>query len=337
MKKFLVTGGAGFIGSHIVEALLRQGHYVRVLDNFSSGKKENLSDALNKIDLIKGDIRSPDACDKAARGIDFILHQAALRSVPKSLVNPTEYNEVNIQGTLNLLQAAVKNKIKVFVFASSSSVYGEVKVFPQKESFIPQPISPYALTKLTGEYYCRMFSQHYGLPTVSLRYFNVFGPRQALDDEYAVVIPKFITCMLKNQLPPIYGTGRQSRDFTYIDNVAMANILASCQDKLRGEVFNVASGKDYSVLSLVKILNQLMAKKIKAKFLAKRPGDVFKTLADLSRSKKVLGFKPEIDFIQGLRQTIKYFMVQESIKYFPIPLRKSPKVIAEGDFLEENG
>ena len=195
MKKYLVTGGAGFIGSHIVKALVKKGYFVRVLDNLSSGKIENLKEVKKDIDLVKGDIRSQDLCLKAAKGVDFILHQAALRSVPKSFLNIKEYNDVNISGTVNLLDAAVKNKIKVFVFASSSSVYGETNVFPEKEDFVPAPISPYALTKLAGEHYCRIYSIAYKLPTLSLRYFNVFGPRQSLDDEYAVVIPKFISCL----------------------------------------------------------------------------------------------------------------------------------------------
>ena len=227
MSSFLVTGGAGFIGSHIVEELVREGQNVRILDNFSSGKKENLQGLRGKIELIKADIRSKESCLKACRGVDFVLHQAALRSVPKSMGNPKEYNEVNIGGTLNMLEAAKKNKVKRFVFASSSSVYGDALSFPEKESFIPQPISPYALTKLTGEYYCKIFSFHYGLPAISLRYFNVFGPRQSLDDEYAVVVPKFINCMLKNECPPVYGSGKQSRDFTVVTNVVNANILAA--------------------------------------------------------------------------------------------------------------
>jgi nucleoside-diphosphate-sugar epimerase len=286
---------------------VKKGYSVRVLDNFSSGKAENLKNIINKIDLIKGDIRSSRACQKAAKGASFIFHQAALRSVPKSLASPEEYNEVNIQGTLNLLKAAVKNKAKHFVFASSSSVYGDIKTFPEREDFPPQPISPYALTKLTGEYYCRMFSYHYGLPTVSLRYFNVFGPRQSLDDEYAVVIPKFITCMLKNKPPPIFGTGRQSRDFTYVENVVDANILAAGKPGLRGEVFNIAGGRDYNILELIGILNVIMGKKIKPVFLALRPGDVFRTRADLTKVRRVLGFRPGVDFITGLKSAIKYF------------------------------
>ena len=307
MKKFLVTGGAGFIGSHIVDTLVKKGYSVRVLDNFLSGKIGNLKSSLKGIELIKGDIRSKSVCLKATKGIDVVLHQAALRSVPKSLVNPGDYNEVNIQGTLGLLQAALKNKVKKFVSASSSSVYGDVKIFPEKEDFLPQPISPYALTKLAGEYYCRLFSHHYGLSTVSLRYFNVFGPRQALDDEYAVVIPKFIDCMLKNKRPPIFGNGKQSRDFTYVDNVVQANILAAFKAGLRGDVFNVASGCDVTILELVGALNKLMRKDIKPVFLPLRPGDVFRTLADLSRIRRSLGFKPKVDFVSGLKLTLEYF------------------------------
>lgn len=307
MKKYLVTGGAGFIGSHIVEALVAGGNFVRVLDNFSSGREENLRPFRSRIEVVRGDIRSEKTCDKATKGIDFVLHQAALRSVPKSLASPGEYNEVNIQGTLNMLNAALKSKVKSFVFASSSSIYGDVKDFPEREDFLPQPISPYALTKLTGEHYCRMFSYHYRLPTASLRYFNVFGPRQSLDDEYAVVIPKFISCLLKGQSPPIYGNGRQSRDFTYIKNVVAANLIASSKRSLNGQAFNVASGRDYTVLELVALLNKIMHKHIPPTFLSKRPGDVFKTLADLRLSRRVLGFQPKVDFATGLRLTVEYF------------------------------
>ncbi|MCM8782472.1 MAG: SDR family oxidoreductase [Candidatus Omnitrophica bacterium] len=312
MSRFLVTGGAGFIGSHIVERLLKEGHFVRVVDNFFSGKRENLAFAYElrntNYELIEGDIRDFSTCQRACRDIDYVLHQAALRSVPKSLSVPYEYNQVNIQGTLNLLRAATKNKVKVFVFASSSSVYGDTDSFPEREDFLPQPISPYALTKLTGEHYCKIFSLHYGLSTVCLRYFNVFGPRQSLDDEYAVVIPKFISCMLKGESPPIYGTGKQSRDFTYVENVVEANILATrIPHQMIGKVFNIASGRDYTILELVRILNKLLDKDIKPIFLDPRPGDVFRTLADLSQAKKMLGFRPKIDFIQGLRLTLKYF------------------------------
>jgi nucleoside-diphosphate-sugar epimerase len=307
MKRFLVTGGAGFIGSHIVEALVKRGHFVRVLDNFSSGNKNNLSAILNKIELIKGDIRSKKACLKATKGIDFVLHQAALRSVPKSLSQPHEYNAVNITGTLNLLEASRRNKIKSFVFASTSAIYGESNKFPEKEDNAPKLISVYPLTKLTGEYYCRVFSRNYGLNTVSLRYFNVYGPRQSLDDEYAVVIPKFINCALNNKKMPVYGTGRQSRDFVYVADVVEANMLAVAKKGLKGEVFNVASGKTYTILGLAKKLNEITGKDIAPLFLRERPGDVFKTLADISKAKKVLGFKPTVNFLEGLRLTVAYF------------------------------
>jgi len=314
--RFLVTGGAGFIGSHIVERLLKEGNFVRVLDNFSSGKEENLSFALKKgaipdFELIKGDIRDKDTCNRACRGIDYVLHQAALRSVPKSMNAPHDYNAVNIDGTLNMLEAARENKIKRFVFASSSSVYGDIDKFPEKEDFLPEPISPYALSKLTGEYYCRIFSRHFGLETACLRYFNVFGPRQALDDEYAVVIPKFIHCILHDEQPPVFGTGKQSRDFTYIDNVVEANILAATKGLYRGtllhEVFNVANGKDNSVLELVNLLNKIIGKNIKPVFLPVRSGDVFRTNADISKIKRILGYSPKVNFEEGLRKTVEYF------------------------------
>ena len=312
MSRFLVTGGAGFIGSHITQALLKNGHSTRVLDNFSSGKQENLGFIRQlknpgAFELIKADIRDKEACQKACRGMDFVLHQAALRSVPKSLDNPAEYNQVNIQGTLNMLEAALRHKIKCFVFASSSSVYGERIRFPEREGDLAQPVSPYALTKLAGEYYCKIFTVNYGLNTVSLRYFNVFGPRQSLDDEYAVVVPKFISRMLGDERPPVHGTGRQSRDFTYVANVVEANLCAVKKNNLKGQVFNIAWGRDYSILELVAALNKIMDKQIKPVFEPKRKGDVFRTLADMTQAKKRLGFKPKIDFLKGLELAVEYF------------------------------
>jgi len=335
--RYLVTGGAGFIGSNIVESLLKDGHFVRVLDNFFTGKRQNLSFAIDHqpstidpkikgtvpaFELIEGDIRDKSTCEQACKGIDYVLHQAALRSVPKSMQDPESYNEVNIGGTLNMLQAAARAKVKRFVFASSSSVYGDTDKFPEKEDAFPLLISPYALTKLAGEYYCRIFSEHYGLETVCLRYFNVFGPRQALDDEYAVVIPKFIHCILHDEQPPIFGTGKQSRDFTYIDNVVEANILAATTPSPhRGEgqgegsdgqktfhgVFNVANGSDHTVLELVDLLNKIIGKNINPKFLPPRPGDVFRTLADITKIKEILKFKPKVSFEDGLRKTVEWF------------------------------
>ena len=311
MSRFLVTGGAGFIGSNITERLLKDGHYVRVLDNFSSGKEINLcftKTLTSKVfELIKGDIRDKAICDKATTDIDYVLHQAALRSVPKSMKDPESYNDVNINGTLFMLQAASKNKVKRFVFASSSSVYGDVDKFPEREDFLPALISPYALSKLANEYYAKIFAEFFGVPSVALRYFNVFGPKQALDDEYAVVIPKFITCILNDEQPPIFGTGKQSRDFTYIDNVVQANVLAATTPDIKFEVFNVAAGSDNTVLELVSLLNKIIGKDIKPTHLPIRPGDVFRTCADISKIRKILKFDPTVNFEEGLRRTVDYF------------------------------
>ena len=310
--KFLVTGGAGFIGSHIVEKLLKDGCFVRVLDNFSSGKRQNLTlvgadSKGNQFELIEGDIRDKSACLKAAEGVDYVLHQAALRSVPKSMKIPHEYNAANIDGTLNVLEASLENKVKRFVCASSSSVYGDTDKFPEEEGDFPKLISPYALSKLANEFYCRIFTENFGLETVALRYFNVFGPRQALDDEYAVVVPKFIHCILHDEQPPIFGTGKQSRDFTYIDNAVQANILSATTKGIKHEVFNVAFGKDTTVLGLVDSLNKIIGKDIKPKFLPVRLGDVFRTCADISRIKAKVGFEPQINFEDGLKKTVDSF------------------------------
>jgi len=307
--KFLVTGGAGFIGSHITDALVKNGDKVVVLDDFSSGRRENLETILDKIELVEGDIRDKAIVSKVMRGVDYCLHQAALRSVPKSLGDPGLYNDVNINGTLNILNAAKEAKVKRVVLASSSSIYGETDKLPEKEDFLPLLISPYALTKLAGEYYCRIFSQIYGLETASLRYFNVFGPRQSLENEYAVVIPKFITCMLKDEEPPVHGDGKQTRDFTYIANVVQANIKAATTPGIKCEVFNIACGKAYSVLDIVKYVNKILKKDIKPRLGPIRPGDVKYTLADITKAKKLLKFNPDIGFEEGLERTIEYFRV----------------------------
>jgi len=347
--RWLVTGGAGFIGSHIVERLLRDGHFVRVLDNFSSGKIENLaftietrdalrstpyalriSDALHStpyalrtdnFELVRGDIRDSSLCDFSCRDIDYVLHQAALRSVPKSLDIPHEFNAVNIDGSLNILEAALKNKVKRVVLASSSSIYGDAVSFPQKESDPPRLVSPYALTKLAVEHYSRVFSLTYGLETVNLRYFNVFGPKQALDDEYAVVIPKFIDCMLRDEQPPVHGDGKQSRDFTYIDNVVEANILSATFPSNRypltanrSLVFNVACGETHSILGLVGVLNKIMGKEIEPLFEPKRAGDVFKTLADITRICSVINFRPKVSFEEGMRRTVEWFSERMAVE-----------------------
>ena len=312
MAKYLVTGGAGFIGSHLVEDLLKQGESVVVLDNFSNGKQENIDAALAGISnpdfkLVKGDICDLDACKKACNGVDYVLHQAALHSVPKSMKNPYDYNHVNIDGTLNLLNVSGKCGVKRFVMASSSSVYGNTDVFPQREDIYPRPISPYALSKLAGECYCRIFSENFGVEAVALRYFNVFGPRQALDDEYAVVIPKFINSILNDEQPPIFGDGKQSRDFTFIKNVVQANLKAATTEGVSGEVFNVACGEDNTVLSIAELINKFTGKSITPKFLPVRQGDVYKSLADISKIKAMLKFEPEFGFEQGMKITFEWF------------------------------
>jgi len=304
----LVTGGAGFIGSHIVDELVRQGRKVRVLDNFYAGKIENLNGVIKKIELIKGDIRDKKAVKRAVKGIKYIIHEAALRSVPISMDNPEEFNAVNIDGTLNLLVAARGQKVKRFIFASSSSIYGDTDKFPEKESFVPEPVSPYAATKLMGEIYCRIFWETYKMPTIALRYFNVFGPRQSLENKYAVVVPKFVTCLLKNQPPPIHGNGKQTRDFTYISNVVNANLISlDAKTAAFGKMFNIANGCAYSVLDLVRLLNKIMGKNIKPVFTPLRPGDVMHTCADINLARKYLGFNPGVSLEEGLRKTVEYF------------------------------
>lgn len=314
MNTFLVTGGAGFIGSHIVEELVKRGEKVRVLDNFFTGKRENLQFTqlpnhltTQLLEVIEGDIRDFKKVKEAMKDVNYVIHEAALRSVPKSMEDPHSYHEVNVTGTLNILLAAREGKVKKVVFASSSSVYGETDRLPEKEEFPPQPISPYALTKLAGEYYCQVFSKAYGLKTVSLRYFNVFGPRQSLESQYAVVIPKFITCMLKDESPPIHGDGLQSRDFTYIDNVVKATIQAALVPNLNSEILNVACGNAYTVLDIVKYVNQILGKNIQPTFTPPRPGDVRHTLADVSLMQKKLGLRAEVDFFEGLKRTVEYF------------------------------
>lgn len=312
MKTYLVTGGAGFIGSHIVQRLLEYGHYVRVLDNLSSGKIENLN-AINikqykRFELIKGDITDKKTCIEATKDIKYVLHQAGLKSVPQSFDCPSEYNNVNVNGTLNLLEASVKNKVKTFVFASSSSVYGDVKKFPQREESIINPLSPYALSKMMAEYYCEIFSKtHNNLNTVSLRYFNVFGPRQSMDDEYSVVIPSFITSILNDKQPTIYGNGKQSRDFTFVDDIVNANIFASKVKNLKGQRFNIATGKNISILDLLQMLNKITGKNIKPIFKSERKGDVFKSLADIKKAKKILKYKSFFNLERGLSLTLDWF------------------------------
>ncbi len=306
MSIYLVTGGAGFIGSHIVDALVKVGKKVRVIDNLSTGNAANLAHLINDIEFIEGDIRDTDLLDRAMKDVDFCFHEAALPSVARSVEDPITVNQVNIDGTLNLLFAAKKNKIKRFIYAGSSSAYGDSPSLPKKEDMKPNPLSPYAVSKLTGEYYCRVFYSVYGLETLCLRYFNVFGPRQDPESQYAAVIPKFITCFLNNTAPQIYGDGEQSRDFTYIDNVVYANMLAAKAKNTSGQVLNIACGRRTSLNDLVKLLKNLLPGKIKPDYTESRSGDIKHSLADISKAGRMLGYSPKTSFEQGVKKTIEW-------------------------------
>lgn len=307
MAKYLVTGGAGFIGSNIVEELVRRRAEVRVLDSLITGSMDNLKPFMDKIEFIKGDIRSKDDAARALEGIDYVIHQAALRSVPKSVDDPFTTNDINVSGTLNLLFEAKKAGVKRVVYASSSSAYGDAKRFPQKETDLPMPISPYGVSKLAAENYCVMFAKTFGLETVSLRYFNVFGPRQNPESKYSAVIPAFLFQMMKGDSPVVEWDGKQSRDFTYVGNVVEANLKACTVPGISGEVFNVACGTTTSVIDIVNSLNKILGTNIKPKRAPKRHGDVRKTRADISKLKKLLGMKKFVQFNEGLEATVKWF------------------------------
>jgi UDP-glucose 4-epimerase len=310
MALFLITGGAGFIGSHLVSELLLRGHRVRVLDNFSTGKRENLADVLDRIDLFEGDVRDARAVREALRDVDYVLHQAALASVARSIDNPSETNEVNVQGTLHLLEAARRAKVTRFVLAGSSSVYGAGRRLPKRETMKARPVSPYAITKLAGEQYCQVFFNLHGLETVCLRYFNVFGPRQDPDSQYAAVIPKFIESILNRRPPVIFGDGQQSRDFTYVSNVVEANILACMASGVPGKVINIACGIRHSINNLFGHLQRLLDFQLPAHYAEPRPGDVQHSLADISRAEKLMGYLPAVTFEEGLRRTVSWFQKQ---------------------------
>jgi UDP-glucose 4-epimerase len=319
---YLVTGGAGFIGSHIVERLLKDGKQVRVIDNFVTGKRENLRDHIEKIDLVNGDILDLELVRNALKGVEVVFHQAALRSVPLSVDNPLATNQVNTQGTLNVLLATRDAGVKRVIYASSSSVYGDSPRLPKTEDQATAPISPYAVSKLAGENYCSVFTKVYGLETISLRYFNVFGPRQDPQSQYAAVIPKFIARALKGKPLEVHGDGLQSRDFTYIDDVVQANLLAATAEKGIGEAFNVAKGKAYSLLDLIAALSRILDKNLQWIHTPSRQGDVRHTLADISKARRILGYKVHTEFEQGLYET--YRQLSEST-----PLSESQDTIGE--------
>lgn len=305
MRQVLVTGGAGFIGSHLVEALLARGEQVRVLDNLSTGRREHLAAVANhpNLELLVGDLGDPDGLRAAVRGVEVVFHQAAVRSVPRSVEDPWAAHDVNASGTLRLLLAAREAGVRRVVYASSSSVYGHQETLPLHEGLRPAPLSPYAVSKLAGEHYCRVFASLYGLETVSLRYFNVFGPRQDPASRYAAVIPRFIRAALRGEPLEVHGDGKQTRDFTYVSNVVEANLRAAEAPGVSGAVFNVAGGERHSVLDLVRALEELLGRDLPMIHTPPRPGDVRDTQADVSRTRAALGLVPSVSFRDGLRRT----------------------------------
>jgi len=305
-EQYLVTGGAGFIGCNIVRRLLRDGHEVRVLDNFSTGSRDNLKGL--DIELIEGDLTSYHTVQRAVKGMDYVLHQGALPSVPRSVNDPIASVNVNVLGTLNVLTAAHEARVKRVVYASSSSIYGDSPELPKKETMLPVPKSPYAASKLAGEYLCRAFYETYGLETIMLRYFNVFGSYQNPHSEYAAIIPKFLTAALTDQPAVIFGDGQQSRDFTFVNNVVEANLAAvAAPAEALGKVFNIACGESYSLLQLLDLLEHILGKKIGREFAEPRPGDVKYSLADVSLAQKHLGYIPRVSFKEGLKRTLEWF------------------------------
>jgi UDP-glucose 4-epimerase len=307
MSTYLVTGGAGFIGSHIVAELVERGETVRVLDNFSTGRLENIAPYLDHIDLIEDDVRHLDVVRAVVKDASYVLHQAALPSVPRSIADPLSCYEVNTMGTLNVLIAARDAGVERVVYASSSSIYGDTPVLPKRENMAPNPLSPYAAAKLAGENCCKVFFEIYGLPTVRLRYFNVFGPRQDPTSQYAAVIPKFIAMMLNGKQPTIFGDGLQSRDFTYVDNVVYANLLAAHAPSGISGTFNAACGERHTLLSLVATLNNILGLEFEAIYGPPQTGDVKHSQASLEAISRALSYQPQVCFEEGLRRTVAWF------------------------------
>ena len=309
MALYLITGIGGFIGSSLARALLARGEQVRGVDNFSTGNRENIKDIRDRIDFREADLLDLDAMHKACAGVDFVLHQAAIPSVPKSVIDPLGSNRANIDGTVNVLVAARDAKVKRVVYAASSSCYGDTPTLPKHEAMKPDPISPYAVAKLAGEHYMISFYRCYGLETVALRYFNVFGPRQDPSSPYSGVLAKFITVMLRGEQPTIYGDGEQSRDFTFIDNVVEGNLLAckAPSAKAAGQFFNVATGQRITLNETFKLLQGLTSYKGQPKYESERGGDIKHSLADISKAEAGLGYKPSVNFEEGLRRTVEWY------------------------------
>jgi nucleoside-diphosphate-sugar epimerase len=306
-KTFLVTGGAGFIGSHIVHRLQKEGARVRVVDNLSTGKKERLRDIDSSIELIEDDLTDRRVCDRAVQDVEYVLHQAAVPSVQRSIQDPLETNRANVMGTLNLLESCRQHGVRRLVYAASSSAYGDTQVLPKKEDMAPNPLSPYALQKFVGERYCKLYNDLYGLETVSLRYFNVFGPSQDPWSEYSAVIPKFATRLQSRQPLVVFGDGEQSRDFTYVDNVVEANILAIKAQRTAGAVINVGCGEGLTLNRLIRFLEEILQVQAVVDYEPPRRGDVRHSLADISLARDVLGYQPKVTLVEGLRRTVEFF------------------------------
>jgi len=308
MKKYLVTGGAGFIGSHIVSRLVNDGAQVRVIDNLSTGRIERIGHLLSAIEFVDGDLANESTAREAVDGIDFVVHQAAIPSVQRSLLDPIATNRANVVGTLNLLESCRRVGVRRFVYAASSSAYGNTEVLPKHEDMAPNPMSPYALQKYVGEQYCKLYFELYGLETISLRYFNVFGPGQDPHSEYSAVIPKFINCLLNKQPIRIYGDGEQSRDFTFIENVVEANMLALNAADVGGQMCNVGCGERISLNRLVGLIEGEMGVSARVTRVEPRLGDVRHSLADVSRARALLSYHPKIGVEEGLRRTIASYL-----------------------------
>jgi UDP-N-acetylglucosamine/UDP-N-acetyl-alpha-D-glucosaminouronate 4-epimerase len=309
--RYLVTGGSGFIGSHIVKRLVDTGAFVRVVDNLSTGRSERLENFRASIEFVQGDLVDEQVSDSAVKDIDYVLHQAAVPSVQRSIEDPLGTNRANVTATLNLLESCRKQGVRRLVYAGSSSAYGDTEVLPKVEKMVPKPLSPYALQKLVGEYYCKLYGELYGLETVSLRYFNVFGPGQDPHSEYSAVIPKFVSRLLAGQSITVYGDGEQSRDFTYIDNVVQANLLALRAREASGKVCNVGCGQRLSLNRLIQVLENILNVQAKVVRAAPKPGDVRHSVADIGLARAVLGYEPKVDAAEGLRLTVEAFVGSE--------------------------
>ena len=307
MHKYLVTGGAGFIGSNICRRLVKEHCFVRVVDNLLTGKRSNLAPIADKIDFVEADMGEPEMARRVCKDIDVVLHEGALPSVPRSVDDPASTHRHCVDATFTLLMAARDARVKRFVYAASSSAYGDTPTLPKVETMTPSPLSPYAVGKLVGEYYCSVFSSVFGLETISLRYFNVFGPHQDPASQYAAAIPAFVTAILQDRPPTIYGDGEQSRDFSYIDNIVEANLLAARAKKTQGEVINIACGEAVTVNAIIKAINELLGKNVRPNYVPSRLGDVKHSLADITAAKTLIGFKPVVLFREGLEKSIDWY------------------------------